>query len=130
MYCYIADLSRVSSGYGQFYLGDGDYSGRTLHVLQGTADAYLADLNWYPYFGQIVDDLIPETPSGDVNGDGEVSIADANSVINIIINGGGSGHDHSPSNSDIDWPNPADVNGDGEVNIADINAIIDMILSH
>ena len=130
VYCYIADLSRVSSGYGQFYLGDGDYSGRTLHVLQGTADAYLADLNWYPYFGQIVDDLIPETPSGDVNGDGEVSIADANSVINIIINGGGSGHDHSPSNSDIDWPNPADVNGDGEVNIADINAIIDMILSH
>ena len=131
VYCYIADLSRVSIGYGQqFYLDDGDYSGRTLHVLQGMAEAYRVDENWYPYFGQIVDDLIPETPSGDVNGDGEVSIADANSVINIIINGGGSGHGHSPGDSDIDWPNPADVNGDGEVNIADINAIIDHILNH
>ena len=59
VYCYIADLSRVSSGYEQFYLDDYDYSGRTLHVLQGKADAYRADENWYPYFGQIVEDLMP-----------------------------------------------------------------------
>ncbi|MBQ9820596.1 MAG: hypothetical protein IJM58_00565, partial [Muribaculaceae bacterium] len=125
VYCYIADLSRVSTWYDQFYLDDGDYSGRTLHVRQGTADAYRADENWYPYFGQIVEDII----MGDVNGDGEVNIADANSVIHIIIDGGGSGHGHSPGGSGIDWPNSADVNGDGEVNIADINAIINIILS-
>ena len=130
VYCYIADLSRVSSKYEQFSLGNGDYSGRTLHVLQGMADAYRADMNWYPYFGQIVDDLILETPFGDVNGDGEVTIADANGVIHIIINGGGSGHGHSPGDSDIGWPNSADVNGDGEINIADINTIIDYILNH
>ena len=116
VYCYIADLSRVSSGNRQFKLGNNaDYSGRTLHVLQGTADAYLADENWYPYFGQIVDDLKPVV-HGDVNGDGEVNIADINAVIDIILGG-------NSSNT------AADANGDGEINIADINALIDIILS-
>ena len=52
---------------------------------------------------------------GDVNGDGEVNIADINAVIDLILTG---------------RVNPSgDVNGDGEVNIADINSIIDIILS-
>ena len=116
VYCYIADLSRVSCGNEQFCKEfDSDYSGRTLHVLQGTADAYWADENWYPYFGQIVDDLILEIPFGDVNGDLEVNIADVNAVINVILGG-------------VNIPR-ADVNNDGEVNIADVNAVIDIILS-
>ncbi len=85
VYCYIADLSSVSSGNQQFFLSNADYSGRTLHVLQGTADAYRADKNWYTYFGQIVDDLKPEILPGDVNGDGEVNIADVNAAIDIIL---------------------------------------------
>ena len=52
--------------------------------------------------------------SGDVNGDGEVNIADINAIIDMIL-GDNIG-------------NTGDVNGDGEVNIADINAIIDIIL--
>ena len=128
VYCYIADLSRLSSWYGPFYLDNGDYSGRTLHVLQGKADAYRADERWNPYFGQIVDDLIPETSSGDVNGDGEVNIADANSVIHIIINSGGGGHGHAPSREGNGIY--GDVNGDGEVNMADVNAIINIILGN
>ena len=55
---------------------------------------------------------------GDVNGDGEVNIADVNAAINVILGG-------------IATPEimkRADVNDDGEVNIADINAIIDLIL--
>ena len=115
VYCYIADLSRVSIGYYLFHLGSWNYSGRTLHVLQGMADAYQADPNWYSYFEQIVDDLIPETKYGDVNGDGEVNIADINAVIAIILGGNGD-------------TTAGDVNGDGEVNIADINAIIAIIL--
>jgi len=111
VYCYIVDPSRVASGYHQFYKY-GDYSGRTLHVLQGIADAYQADENWYPYFGQIVEDII----MGDVNGDREVNIADVNAVINIIL----SGNDDNTA---------ADVNGDGEINIADVNAIINIILT-
>ena len=52
---------------------------------------------------------------GDVNGDGEVNIADINAIIDIILSGGSS--------------DAADVNGDGEVNIADVNVVIDIILS-
>ncbi len=112
VYCYIADLSRVSTGYEPFYLDRYDYSGRTLHVLQGTADAYRADENWYPYFGQIVEDIF----LGDVNRDLEVNIADVNVTIDIILGGN-------------DDTIAADVNGDGEINIADINAVIDIVLS-
>ncbi len=112
VYCYIADLSRVSSGNEQFSLQfSSNYSGRTLHVLQGTADAYQADRNWYPYFGQIMEDIL----MGDVNGDREINIADVNAVIDMILGDG-------------DYAG-ADVNGDGEINIADINAVIDIILS-
>ena len=56
---------------------------------------------------------------GDVNGDGEVNIADVNAVIDIIAGGA----------ADADTRYRADVNGDGEVNIADINAVIDIILN-
>ena len=112
VYCYIADLSKVSSGKDQFYKRNGSYSGRTLHVLQGTADAYRADENWYPYFGKIVEDLF----RGDVNCDHEVNIADVNAAISMILVGNGS----TPA---------ADVNGDGEINIADINALVDAILN-
>ena len=52
----------------------------------------------------------------DVNGDGEVNIADVNPVIDAILRG---------LNDD-----QFDVNGDGEVNIADVNTIIDWILKH
>ena len=112
VYCYIADLSKVSSGDEQFYLDNEDYTGRTLHVLRGTADAYRADKNWYLYFEQIVEDIF----LGDVNRDLEVTIADVNAVINMVLGGNGSTF-------------AADVNGDGEITIADINAVIDIILS-
>jgi beta-fructofuranosidase len=55
------------------------------------------------------------TIRGDVNGDGEVNIADINAIIDVILSGGAN--------------QSADVNGDGEVNIADVNAVIDIILS-
>jgi len=112
VYCYIADLSRLSCGNYQFSLNNFYYARRTLHVLQGTADAYRADENWYPCFGQIVEDIF----LGDVNRDLEVNIADVNVAIDMILGGNSS----TPA---------ADVNGDGETNIADINAVIDIILN-
>ena len=56
---------------------------------------------------------------GDVNGDGEVNIADINLLANIILG------------FDADEPTMvrADVNEDGEINIADVNAVIDIILN-
>lgn len=59
--------------------------------------------------GNVIEPIV-----GDVNGDGEVNIADVNAVINMILD--------SPAEN-------GDVNGDGEVNIADVNAIIDIILN-
>ena len=55
---------------------------------------------------------------GDVNGDGEVNIADVNTVIDIILGG----------SADEGTMKRADVNGDGEINIADVNTVMDIIL--
>ena len=57
---------------------------------------------------------------GDVNGDGSVTIADANAIITIILNGS--------DGLDADTVARADVNGDGSVTIADANAVIAIIL--
>ena len=54
-----------------------------------------------------------ELPS-DVNGDGEINIADINAVIDLILSGGFTAN--------------GDVNNDGEINIADINVILNDIL--
>ena len=51
---------------------------------------------------------------GDVNHDKEVSIADVNALLIMILSG--------------DTSQDCDVNGDGEVNIADINEVINIIL--
>ena len=70
----------------------------------GSAATYVDDLVFY------------YKNAGDVNMDGELSIADINVVIDCILTG-------------AEMQN-ADVNGDGEVNIADINALIDMMLNN
>jgi len=54
--------------------------------------------------------------TGDVNGDGEVTIADVNAVIDLILAGA--------------YSTAGDVNGDGEVTIADVNAVVDIILGN
>lgn len=59
-------------------------------------------------------DVAADNTGGDVNNDGEVNIADVNTVINYILG------DRSCQS--------IDVNGDGEVSIADVNAVIAIIL--
>ena len=56
---------------------------------------------------------------GDVNNDGEVNIADVNTLIDIILGG----------RFDDATMRRADVNEDGEISIADINSVIDIILN-
>ena len=56
---------------------------------------------------------------GDVNGDGEVNIADVTKIIDIILGG----------DADDAVMARADVNRDGEINIADATKVIDIILS-
>ncbi len=56
------------------------------------------------------------TQTGDVNGDGQVTIADVTALIDSLLSG-------------LEVPtHVADVNGDGQVTIADVTALIDMLL--
>ena len=55
---------------------------------------------------------------GDVNGDGEINIADVNGMIDILLG----------EFANYDTRRRADPNYDGEINIADVNAIIHYIL--
>ena len=57
---------------------------------------------------------------GDVNGDGEITVADVTSVINIILGG----------HVNYDIFKRADVNRDNELTIADISLIINYILGN
>jgi hypothetical protein len=56
---------------------------------------------------------------GDVNGDGNVTIADVTALVNIILGKDTEGvYDHEA----------ADVNGDGGITIADVTALVNIIL--
>ena len=77
--------------------------------------AWKGDVNSSGAVRQIV---IRASLRGDVDGDGEVNIADINAVIAAIL-----------GPVDPDLMERADVNGDGEVNVQDINAVIAIILS-
>ena len=113
------------------YLENNYYTHTTLHVLPGLVEAYQSAAYWHLFY-QILGDAAQGDIPGDVNGDGEVSVADVNKVIDVIINGGGHGHNHAPScgseTGSEDCSDITDVNGDGEVSIADVNAIINYIL--
>ena len=84
----------------------------TIKAMATAPDLYDSDVITFVY-------RVAGGKKGDVNGDGEVNIADVNAVIDIILGG----------QADADTRYRADVNGDGEVNIADINAVIDIILN-
>ena len=90
------------------------YKNATLYVPAASVDAYKHTGIW-SWFLNIAG--LPDPTSGDVNGDGEVNIADVNTLVAAIIQG-------RPSARDMD------VNGDGEVNISDVNALIDYIRSN
>ena len=79
---------------------------RIVMLAGGTAATYVDDVIFY------FTDL-----GGDVNGDGEVNIADVDAIINVILYGTDSVKE------------AADVNSDGEVNIADVDAVIKIILN-
>ncbi len=73
-----------------------------------TSTEVAAGIDYHP------DAVMPVVIEGDVNGDGEVSVSDINSVIDVILGG-------------ATLPT-ADVNGDGEVGVSDVNALIGIII--
>ena len=58
---------------------------------------------------------------GDVDGDGNVSIADVSALVDLVLSG-----EPSPVEEAM---NAADVDGDGKVGIADVTQLIDQLLN-
>ena len=97
--------------------GSGKLSdGQTYYVRARYAYRKLATGNTMQYtdYCPIRSFVYHEAITGDVNHDGEITIADINVIIDAILAGS--------------YLKAADVNGDGEVTIADINVIIGLIL--
>lgn len=88
----------------------GGYMNKPIRAMAVDASSGTASLMYMP---------VPPRPNGDVNGDGEVTIADVSELIEVILSG-----DQDEASE------TADVNRDGEVNIGDINAVIDLILGY
>lgn len=83
------------------------------YTIEGFLTVYRGQLELYPILVDGGDGI-----AGDVNGDDEVSIADVNALIDIILG----------ASADAETMGRADVNKDGEIGIADVNAVIDIIL--
>ncbi|HAP49869.1 MAG TPA: hypothetical protein DCQ56_01410, partial [Porphyromonadaceae bacterium] len=59
-------------------------------------------------------DVEPWALVGDVNGDGEVSIADVTALVDLVMR---------------DAANPrSDVNGDGETSVADVTTLVSLLM--
>ena len=86
------------------------------HVTKSSVYEVTSQTNKYTV-KDVSDEYLPylERVKGDVNGDGEVGIADINAIITMILTS-------NPTAA-------GDVNGDNEVTIADVNAVIGIILS-
>ena len=58
------------------------------------------------------------TRKGDINGDGEVNVADVTTLVDYILG-------KNPTNCD---ESACDINGDNEINVSDVTSLVDIIL--
>ena len=58
------------------------------------------------------------TSKGDINGDGEVNVADVTTLVDYILG-------KNPTNCD---ESACDINGDNEINVSDVTSLVDIIL--
>ena len=111
----------LTGDYSQYYMSQG----RTYYAVVYTPYfTYSTETNWMWF----LDDPVPftigewETPPdpqfilGDVNEDGEVTIADVTELINKLLSG-------------AEYMEAADVNMDGKMTIADVTGLINMLLN-
>ena len=90
-----------------------------VRVVDNFGNIYLRSISRPHKYNLNMDEQEQALMAGDVNGDGEINLADVNTIIDFI----------TASNS---RPCPillADCNADNEVNIADINHIIQLIIN-
>ena len=116
-YCYKYTITGKDY-YMNFVFNQGASAGQTVDVtyVNKTAFFEVSSLTSHYNVTDVTDVYLPYLNSNkyDVNGDGEVNIADINTILDFILSGKFSAE--------------GDVNGDGEVNIADVNDEIDYIL--
>lgn len=99
-----------------------NYVNLSLGVPRGLTAARLRFASWQADVnsnGAVRQIVISSFLRGDVNLDGEVTVADVNAVVDVIL---GNADDQALRGR-------ADVNGDGEVTLADINSVIDIVVS-
>jgi hypothetical protein len=63
-------------------------------------------------------DAVPEPEPGDVNGDGNVTVADITALYNYLLN------------DDETYLSTCDVNGDSEITSSDITAVYNILLGN
>ena len=96
-------------GNGAF--GDIDKTACELYVPNEAIRAYRQTDQWKDFHIQGF-----FTEKGDVNDDGEVSMADANELVNQFL-------------GETTYSKASDVNDDGKVSMADANEVVNMFLS-
>ncbi len=87
----------------------------TLRIPRVSMDAYKKAEQWKDF--QFIEPL--PSDNGDINGDGGVTMSDANMAINYFL------AVDKPEEFDVE---AADVNGDGQITMADANQIVNMYL--
>jgi len=117
----------IIDGVEQFSYGarDNDWETYTVQLTAGTHTltwTYSKDSSVNPTGDYFAVDNVKLTEitiqTGDVNGDGQVTIADVTALIDSLLSG-------------VEVPtHVADVNGDGLVTIADVTALIDQLLGN
>ena len=93
-----------------------DNTNVTITNVEGTATLALAQVRDMEFTND--PGTTPSVKIGDVNNDGEVTIADVSALIDYLLSNDSTGLNMTA----------ADVNGDTEVTIADVSALIDMLL--
>ena len=88
------------------------YNTATLNVPMSSVDAYKNAYTWKRFINITG---INDAEQGDVDGDGQVTIADVTALIDLLLSGTG---DSNPA---------ADVDGDGVVTISDVARLIDKL---
>ena len=73
----------------------------------------------FPYLDTKFKELAASsTRKGDINGDGEVNVADVTTLVDYILG-------KNPTNCN---ESACDINGDNEINVSDVTSLVDIIL--
>jgi hypothetical protein len=107
-----ADNYASTANGGAGWTLEGEYSA----AVQALKD-YLTER--FPYLDTKFRELSAvSTLKGDINGDGEVNVADVTTLVDYILG-------KNPTNCN---ESACDINGDNEINVSDVTSLVDIIL--